>query len=105
MKPLEQVSPEEQTALVMENDLLRYEIRHLRGRLSATDAEITRLRASGGSGTPAPGARPRGVSESERRVRNDMVWLLRRLDRSPLRLLYARRAGFISLRERYLDAS
>jgi hypothetical protein len=107
VKPLEQVVAEDQTSLAMENDLLRYEIRHLRGRLEAQGKEITSLQSGAPPASDRTNARdaPGVVTERERRTRNDLVWLLRRLDRSPLRWLYSRRKGFVALRERYLDVS
>lgn len=110
MKPLEQVRAQDQTALAMENDLLRYEIRHLRGRLDAQRKQIEAEagRKPGATSPPQPGASAGTVDaavERERRTRNDLVWLLRRLEGSPLRWFYSRRPGFVALRDRYLGES
>ncbi len=112
MRPLTTVEADDLPALTMENDLLRHEITHLRARLSAAqdgqrraNQEVRRLqgivRTGGGK---APGQGSLTAPGTRDKSRNDMIWLLRRLDTSPARVLLRRYPGFRALKERYLEA-
>lgn len=96
MEPLRTVSSEELSSLVMENELLRYEVQHLRARLEA--AQAATADADADEGRVAGAAQPTGEQ-----AELDIVWLLHRVDRVPLagRLL-RRRPGIRLLRERHL---
>ncbi len=101
MEPLVRVEHNAAVDLQMENELLRYEGLHLRARLAAAEdlaanrqAKLERLRSQ----------RPNtGPARDE--ARDDLVWLLTRLDRSPAGPLLRRYAGFCTLRDRYLGGS
>jgi hypothetical protein len=95
MEPLSPVGRDELSTLAMENELLRYEVAHLRARLAAAEAAAG---AAATVGTSAGGAE----DDSAPSVRDDLVWLLRRLDGSPAGPLLRRRPRFRELRERYL---
>jgi hypothetical protein len=105
MEPLSPVGRDELSTLAMENELLRYEVAHLRARLAAAEAADA---AAATVGTPAGGADgdPAGGtgigSPTATSARDDLVWLLRRLDASPAGPLLRRRPRFRELRERYL---
>lgn len=97
MEPLRSVSGDELSSLVMENELLRYEVQHLRARLAAAQAAEAEA-AEAEEGRDAGPARPTGDQ-----AELDIVWLLHRVDRVPVagRLL-RRRPGIRLLRERHL---
>jgi hypothetical protein len=88
MEPLVRNQPDELASLVMENELLRYEVVHLRARLAA--AEKARAKSAAGRENPDDSARA------------DLVWLLERLDRSPAGSLLRARKGFRAIRDKYL---
>ncbi|NYG56868.1 hypothetical protein [Nocardioides perillae] len=95
MQPMHRVTPDELATLRMENELLRYEVRHLSARLREAEAA---------GGEPASAHRGVEVANVAPQTRDDLVWLLRRIDDVPLvgRLL-RRRPGVQTLRERYLE--
>lgn len=102
MQPLSPMRPEEHSALAMENELLRYEVRHLRARLKGAEQELARAerkRAEGASGetawTPAPG--------EAGQAHDDLVWLLQRLNNTPAGFALRRQSGFRTLLERYVE--
>ncbi|WP_141012883.1 hypothetical protein [Nocardioides sambongensis] len=97
MEPLIRAEATAVGDLQMENELLRYEVAHLRARLAAADEARTaaqrtleRLREK-----QAPSA---ALDEA----RTDLMWLLGRLDRSPAGPLLRRYGGFRTLRDKYL---
>ncbi|WP_139981931.1 hypothetical protein [Nocardioides litoris] len=77
--------------LEREAELLRAEVAHLRARLAAAEAESAR-----------PAAQRGGPEQAGRRAREDLLWLLRRLESSPARPLLRRRAGYRRLLRTYL---
>ncbi len=97
MEPLVRTTPDEATALAMENELLRYEVRHLRARLAAAQKGAPQGQPEGGQGAPA--------AAGQDTAREDLVWLLERLDSSPAGPLFRGRAGFRTLRAKYLGGS
>lgn len=78
--------PTEAGRLSRENDLLRLEVQHLRATRSPQFPSATGATVASGGG------------EAE----NDLIWLLRRLDESPLGGVFRRRAGFASLLSKWL---
>ena len=86
MEPLVRNQPDELASLVMENELLRYEVVHLRARLAGAEQAVAKSAAGPGGDT----------------ARADLVWLLERLDRSPAGFLLRTRKGFRALRDKYL---
>lgn len=104
MEPLLRVTPDELSALQMENELLRYEVAHLRARLAAPR---TGPKAGTGTstGTGTGNGTRNGTAERDEaaQARRDLVWLLERLDAIPVAgPALRRRAGYRELRERYL---
>jgi hypothetical protein len=98
MEPLSPVGRDELSTLAMENELLRYEVAHLRARLAAAET------VAKSAGDTLASKRGSGA-DADRSARDDLVWLLRRLDRSLAGPLLRRRSGFRELRERYLGGS
>lgn len=96
MEPLHRVTPDELASLQMENELLRFELQHLRARLTESE---TALKKAGAGEVDLADAR--AVPENE--AQQDLVWLLQRIDEVPIagRLL-RRRPGVRRLRERHL---
>jgi len=104
MQPLDQVSPDETSALLMENELLRYEVTHLRARVEAAEAGQRNPKGTKGKGKPGPKSGPRADDEIARRNQqayDDVRWLVRRLDSTPLSPALRRFAGFRTMCERY----
>ena len=121
MKPLRQSSIDDLASLQMENELLMHEIRYLRARVTSAERQA----AQGSSAQPAapkpvkpaqpakPGpiaaaaSKPESPAEpvagkgTHRQAEEDLRWLLRRLDESPLGLLLRRKQGFRTLLSRY----
>lgn len=79
--------PTDADALRMENELLAFEIQFLKSKL----AEQSRRQAAGG----VSGA-------EERRAVDDLRWVLRRLEGTPLRYALRRRPGYQTLVDRWL---
>jgi hypothetical protein len=136
MNPLVRLEPGDAPALAMENELLRYEVTHLRARLAAAEERDQRREgemqewrerqerkaAQGGqagqgeqpaeSGKPGkPGAAKPGAAKAAKAgqhrdaggaARDDLVWLLQRLEATPASRLLRRRAGYRRLVETYL---
>jgi len=113
MHPLNPTRPTELTSALMENELLRYEVRHLKGRLSAATNEFppgaeeiqgarkaSRKGAEKGEGGPSP-----AITRRNQQAYDDVVWLVGRLDSSPAGVLLRRMGGFRTLRERYLGST
>lgn len=89
--------PSDLTALAMENDLLRHEVRYLRAQVSDLEEEVAaRLLVPEGH---------RLVDEDDLRTfekaNSDMRWLMGRLAGSPAGWLLRRWGGFRTLQERY----
>jgi hypothetical protein len=99
MQPLSRVTADELSSLVMENELLRYEITHVRARLAAAEKALDKTRRELDLGT-ASETSIGGVDAAA--VREDLVWLLTRLDSSPLGRVLRRRPRIAELRRRYL---
>lgn len=93
MRPLDPVEATEAHALAMENELLRYEVRHLRAR----------LRGDFANAVLDPETSP--IAARNAQAHDDLLWLLRRLDDSPAGIALRRVPGFRTLRERYLSES
>jgi hypothetical protein len=97
MRPLQRVTPDELGALQMENELLRYEVRHLRARLQ--EKRTVRIDASDADDE---GAAPT-AGQSGQAV-EDLRWLLLKLDDLPMvGAALRRREGIQKLRDRYLE--
>lgn len=109
MHPLNPTRPTELTSALMENELLRYEVRHLKGRLSAATKEFPpgpeeiqgARKATGRPEKGEPGPSP-AVARRNQQAYDDVVWLVGRLDSSPAGMLLRRMGGFRTLRDRYL---
>lgn len=104
MQPLDPITADEAGKLAMENELLRYEVRHLRARLAARPEPVA---------APTPPTARKNPTAKQLRMRKarqarnrqayaDIVWLVRRLDTSPAGPLLRRVEGFRTLRARYL---
>lgn len=109
MQPLDPIVPDEAHKLAMENDLLRYEVRHLRARLAALTPTEPATPAGPGKGGQKRGGQAER-QDRDRQARNrqaydDIVWLVGRLDTSPAGPLLRRIEGFRTLRSRYLPGS
>lgn len=99
MEPLQRVTADELETLQMENELLRYEVEHLRARLAEHEAAVATRPAEP---RPSQAQAPADVRAQE--AERDLVWLLQRLDETPLLgQALRRRAGFRALHDRYVD--
>lgn len=113
MQPLHPTRPTELRAALMENELLRYENRHLKARLSEaigefppTPDDLTGDRpAAREQQAPAEGQglAKEAATPTQQRAYDDIVWLVGRLDRSLVGPMLRRWDGFRTLRERYLS--
>lgn len=107
MKPLIRTQPDDAAALAMENELLRYENVHLRARLKEADKAAQKatdaLEAQRGV-TPQPGGAEPAVAATNE-AREDLVWLLKRLDQSAVGPMFRTRAGFRALRAKYVGGA
>ena len=102
MKPLRQSSIDDLASLQMENELLMHEVRYLRARVTSAERQAAQAsRAQQAAPKPESPARPVAVEETHRQAEDDLRWLLRRLDESPLGLLLRRKQGFRTLLSRY----
>lgn len=111
MQPLNPARPDELSSLMMENELLRFEVAHLRSRLAVATTRPTKGGTKGAAKTPATTTATTPVTGTARATidaarrqtaYDDLVWLLRRLDGSPAGFLLRRVEGFRTLRGRYL---
>ena len=103
MRPLRHTQPDEATTLAMENELLRHEVVHLRARLLATAAELRRLeKETSAAGRPVAAAVEAAEPPVPDETLNDLRWLLRRLEGSPLAWVLRRREGYRQLVDAYL---
>lgn len=96
MTPLDPIRPSDASSLAMENELLRYEVGHLRTTLADMLDRLKELEDMKTGGAPAPNQAP------NQQAYDDLVWLLGRLDHSPAGAALRRVRGFRTLRERYL---
>lgn len=108
MQPLDQIRPEEASQLAMENELLRYEVSHLRSVMAESKEAQARL-AKRMRRLKRAGRTPFSPEEVALQKRNqeaydDLVWLLGRLDASPVGPVLRRIKGYQTLRRRYLDS-
>jgi hypothetical protein len=98
-----------QSQLLLENELLTNEVRHLRGqandlrqKLDKSHENVRRLEA----GAPAASRQETPQQREQRALQEqsleDLRWLLARLDRSPAGPLLRRYGGFKTLKARYL---
>ena len=105
MEPLSPVGRDELSTLAMENELLRYEVAHLRARLAAAEAAAADAAATvgtpaggvdgdpaGGTGIGSPGPHRPAMTSCGAPA----------FDASPAGPLLRRRPRFRELRERYL---
>lgn len=97
MDELRELARQDLVPLQMENELLSYEVRHLRAQLAAADRRWSgQLKA-----------REREVARLRKRItrleraRGDLVWLVRRLGTSPLGPVLRLRPGFRRLMRQY----
>ena len=91
-------TPTDLDALRMENELLTFEVRFLKAQLAEVERLKSRLEESERSATQL---RSR-LAEAER-AEQDLVLLLRRLEKGPLGWFYGSRQNFRILERRYLD--
>jgi hypothetical protein len=128
VKPLRQSSIDDLASLQMENELLMHEIRYLRARVTSAERQASHVsraqRAAPKPEKPAKSAKSERIAEEDRpmpgtaasdpeggaghavemthrQAEEDLRWLLRRLDESPLGLLLRRKQGFRTLLSRY----
>lgn len=100
MEELRSPTPQDMVSLQMENELLLFEVRHVRAQLASADR---RRRAAVEVKDRALSAKDRQLKRAERRIarleraRGDLVWLVQRLDSSPARYLFHRWEGFRKL--------
>ncbi len=99
-------TPTDIDALRMENELLTFEARYLRGQLSARVAEhehsTTELKSRLEESERSVGQLRSRLAEAER-AEQDLVLLLRRLAKGPLGWFLGTRQNFRILEQRYLD--
>lgn|GEM_PF-2399828 len=79
--------------LRMENDLLKYELIYLRQRVEALQVQLT----------AKPDPVPPEVLERHALAEKDLLWMLHRIDRSPVGWLVRRRGGFRNLWKRWIE--
>jgi hypothetical protein len=87
------------SAIVLENELLTNEVRHLRSELQRKTGE----KQPKAEGNPAAKASKKGDPDAGHKDQalEDIVWLVNRLQHSPARFLFGRKAGYRTLVERY----
>jgi hypothetical protein len=125
MNPLSATRPTELTGALMENELLRYEVRHLKAQLSEVTGELpqrqqdiqaarraakkpTKAAMKGAKGAAGPKTKPGpppAIALRNQRAYDDVVWLVGRLDSSPVGPVLRRWEGFRILRARYLEGA
>ncbi|MBS44927.1 MAG: hypothetical protein CMH83_17525 [Nocardioides sp.] len=108
MRPLKRLEQAELPALAMENELLRYEVTHLRGRLAAAEQtaeqaveELRRREGEAAAAAVVPEAVAADPALADP-ARDDLVWLLQRLEGLPIAPLMRRREGYRRLLRDYL---
>ena len=97
MRSLNPLNPDEQPALLMENELLRYEIAYLRSRVAEAESRATRAAATSAKKGKAP-----ADAELHADAHRELVRLLRRLDGSSLGPVLRRRGSFRDLVTRFV---
>ncbi len=100
--PLVPAETRDARALAQENELLRYEVTHLRGRLAAAEKQARRLAKEIAAKADSPATSSAPGQQRSGDARDDLVRLLRKLDRSPAGPLMRTRKGFRALRDKYL---
>ena len=110
MEPLIRPHADELSALVMENELLRYEVAHLRARSLAAEHRLTQLterleRRAAATDEDAAEELESEPTLADSSARDDLVWLLDRLDGSPVRHVLRRRPRYRELVQRYLPGA
>src|SRR5262249_34679428 len=93
MTPLDPIRPSDASSLAMENELLRYEVAHVRARMAEMLDRSTSMEQPQAGGPGVPG----------QQAYDDLVWLLRGPARAPAGVALRRVRGFRILRERYLS--
>lgn len=83
--------PDDPTRLYMENDLLKHEVRFLKGKLASAQDQVT----------SREGSLPRERVNQLKRAESDIRWFVRRLASSPGRWIFRRWRGFRVLEDRY----
>jgi chromosome segregation ATPase len=92
--------PTDVDALRMENELLTFEVRCLKARLGEPERQLRDLKDRLASSEDRLAS-----SEAQlKRVEEDLVWLLRRLAKSPFARLLRLRHGYRVLEQRYLGS-
>lgn len=120
MNDFRRVSPGDLEALRMENELLNYEVLHLRARLKGVDrdwqrklrvaeakankhqAKVEELNSKGADQIARLERRIKNRREDLQQARDDICRLLRRLDQSLLGPVFRSRPGFRMLLTRYM---
>lgn len=88
--------PNDLDRLRMENELLSFEVEYLRNVVAGEDR-------SGQVSMPAGSVVISGEDKQElEQARNDLRWVLRRLEASPIGWILRRRQGFSDLTKRWL---
>jgi hypothetical protein len=106
MEELRSSTPQDMVSLQMENELLLFEVRHLRAQLASADR---RRRAAVEVKERDLRAKDRQLKRAKGRIarleraRGDLVWLVQRLESSPARYLFHRWEGFRRLVRIYGD--
>jgi hypothetical protein len=102
MQPLSRVTGDELSSLMMENELLRYEITHVRARLAAAEQMLAKAQRDLELAEASEESTGGGEAAT---ARDDLVWLLTRLDSSPLGRVLRRRRRIAELNRRYLPGA
>lgn len=115
MNKFRRVAPGDLEALQMENELLSYEVLHLRARLKDADRDWQqRIRAVEMTAKKQKAKDARRIVELERmnrineelqQAKNDIRWLVNRLDKSVLGPVLRHRPGFRALLARHMTDS
>lgn len=100
MNPLRRTEADETSTLAMENELLRYEVVHLRARIAAVEserdkAEREKAKLESGDAVVDP--------DAPDAARDDLVWLLGRIEATPASVVLKRREGYRRLVATYLN--
>lgn len=103
MNNLRRLAPGDLEALRMENELLTHEVLHLRARLKDADRDRQKAAKAAAKKGKAEVARQLEQRTAElQQAKNDIRWLLNRLDKSLLGPLVRRRPGFRNLLARHV---
>lgn len=97
MEELRGSTPQDIGTLQMENELLLFEVRHIRAQLASADR---RIKAAVAAKDRELRAKDRQLKRAGKRIarlekaHGDLVWLVQRLDASPARYFLHRWPGF-----------